>query len=34
LEKGFVSAEVSDLPANKQSMYNYQRNAGVFRKAL
>ena len=34
LEKGFVGAEVSDLPANKQSMYNYQRNAGVFRKAL
>ena len=34
LEKGFVSAEVVDLPANKQSMYNYQRNSGVFHKAI
>jgi amino-acid N-acetyltransferase len=34
LEKGFVRAEVADLPANKQSMYNYQRNAGVFHKAI
>jgi|TARA_B110000503_G_scaffold70185_1_gene109234 amino-acid N-acetyltransferase len=34
LEKGFVRAEVTDLPANKQSMYNYQRNAGVFYKAI
>jgi amino-acid N-acetyltransferase len=34
LEKGFISGEVADLPANKQSMYNYQRNAGVFHKAI
>ena len=34
LEKGFISGEVADLPANKQSMYNYQRNAGVFHKTI
>ena len=34
LEKGFIRGEVADLPANKQSMYNYQRNAGVFHKAI
>ena len=34
LEQGFVAADVSDLPVEKQSLYNYQRNAKVFKKAL
>jgi amino-acid N-acetyltransferase len=34
LEQGFVAADVSDLPIEKQSLYNYQRNAKVFKKAL
>jgi amino-acid N-acetyltransferase len=34
LEKGFSEANIRDLPENKQSMYNYQRNARIFRKAI
>jgi amino-acid N-acetyltransferase len=34
LEKGFVEVELSDLPEQKQSLYNYQRNSRIFRKSL
>ena len=34
LEQGFVAAEIADLPVEKQSLYNYQRNAKVFKKAI
>jgi amino-acid N-acetyltransferase len=34
LEQGFVAAEISDLPVEKQSLYNYQRNAKVLKKIL
>jgi amino-acid N-acetyltransferase len=34
LERGFVEAQVSDLPAQKQSLYNYQRNSRIFSKAI
>lgn len=34
LEQGFVSAEVADLPVEKQTLYNYQRNSKVFKKQL
>lgn len=34
LEQGFVAAEISDLPVEKQSLYNYQRNAKIFKKVL
>ena len=34
LEQGFVTAEVSDLPVEKQTLYNYQRNAKVLKKPL
>lgn len=34
LERGFVEAAVSDLPAQKQSLYNYQRNSRIFSKAI
>jgi amino-acid N-acetyltransferase len=34
LEKGFVEVELSDLPEQKQSLYNYQRNSRIFRKIL
>ena len=34
LEQGFVAAEIADLPVEKQSLYNYQRNAKVFKKAV
>ena len=34
LEKGFSEANIRDLPENKQSMYNYQRNSRIFRKAI
>ena len=33
LEQGFVAADVADLPVEKQSLYNYQRNAKVFKKS-
>ncbi|MCL4121745.1 UNVERIFIED_CONTAM: hypothetical protein GTU68_011269 [Idotea baltica] len=34
LEQGFVPADVSDLPVEKQTLYNYQRNAKIFKKSL
>ena len=34
IERGFVEVKVSDLPKNKQSMYNYRRNARIFSKTL
>jgi amino-acid N-acetyltransferase len=34
LEKGFVEVQVADLPAQKQSLYNYQRNSRIFSKAI
>lgn len=34
LEKGFVETAVKDLPKQKQSLYNYQRNAKIFSKTI
>jgi amino-acid N-acetyltransferase len=34
LEKGFVEVELSDLPKQKQSLYNYKRNSRIFSKSL
>ena len=34
IERGFSEANIRDLPENKQSMYNYQRNARIFRKPI
>ena len=34
IERGFSDAKISDLPIEKQALYNYQRNAKVFRKIL
>lgn len=34
IEHGFSAAEISDLPMQKQALYNYQRNAKVFKKML
>ncbi len=34
LEQGYALCEQSDLPGEKQQLYNYQRNSQVFRKAL
>ncbi|MCS5587208.1 MAG: amino-acid N-acetyltransferase [Porticoccaceae bacterium] len=34
LEKGFVETAVKDLPKQKQSLYNYQRNSRIFSKHL
>lgn len=34
LEHGFKTANISELPIEKQSLYNYQRNAKVFNKVL
>jgi amino-acid N-acetyltransferase len=34
LEKGFVETELTDLPEQKQSLYNYQRNSRIFKKIL
>ena len=34
LEKGFIEVQVADLPAQKQSLYNYQRNSRIFSKAI
>ena len=34
LEKGFVETELNDLPEQKQSLYNYQRNSRIFSKSL
>lgn len=33
-ERGFKKAELSQLPVKKRDMYNYQRNAKVFIKAI
>lgn len=34
LELGFQASTISDLPMQKQALYNYQRNSSVFRKQL
>tara|TARA_R110002050_G_scaffold269917_1_gene412459 strand:+ start:69617 stop:70927 length:1311 start_codon:yes stop_codon:yes gene_type:complete len=34
IEHGFSAAEIRDLPMEKQALYNYQRNAKVFKKIL
>lgn len=34
LEQGFSAGEPTDMPAQKQQMYNYQRNSQVFSKTL
>ena len=34
IELGFVEAELSALPQEKQALYNFQRNSKVFMKAL
>ncbi|MDD4962521.1 MAG: amino-acid N-acetyltransferase [Gallionella sp.] len=34
LERGFVASDVSTLPAQKQSLYNFQRKSKVFVKAI
>jgi amino-acid N-acetyltransferase len=34
LEQGFVEATLNDLPKQKQSLYNYQRNSRIFSKIL
>jgi amino-acid N-acetyltransferase len=34
MEHGYNPAEIADLPMEKQRLYNYQRNAKVFRKTL
>jgi amino-acid N-acetyltransferase len=34
LEQGFVEVALSDLPKQKQSLYNYQRNSRIFSKIL
>ena len=34
VERGFREASVSQLPAHKKSLYNYQRNSKVFVKSL
>lgn len=34
LEKGFVEVALDDLPEQKQSLYNYQRNSRIFSKIL
>ena len=33
-EQGFTEAELSDLPAEKQSLYNYQRQSRIFSKPI
>jgi amino-acid N-acetyltransferase len=33
-ELGFKPASVDDLPGEKKSLYNFQRNSKVFRKPL
>lgn len=33
-EQGFVASDVTQLPKEKQSLYNWQRNSKVFRKPL
>lgn len=33
-EQGFIEAAIDDLPAEKKSLYNYQRNSKIYRKPL
>ena len=33
-ERGFAESKIADLPKNKQTLYNYQRNARIFCKAI
>jgi amino-acid N-acetyltransferase len=33
-ERGFQPASISQLPAHKQDLYNYQRNSRVYVKTL
>ncbi|MFW2421431.1 MAG: amino-acid N-acetyltransferase [Porticoccaceae bacterium] len=33
-EQGFVEAAIGELPAEKQSLYNYQRNSKIYHKPL
>jgi amino-acid N-acetyltransferase len=34
LERGFVEADIDDLPVSKQEFYNYQRNSKVLIESL
>jgi len=34
IERGFKEADVSDLPAQKKSLYNYQRKSKVFARKI
>ncbi|MBL1141174.1 MAG: amino-acid N-acetyltransferase [Proteobacteria bacterium] len=34
IEKGFVEAQLEDLPVKKQTLYNYQRNSKILIKSL
>jgi amino-acid N-acetyltransferase len=34
LERGFTEQSVDKLPAEKQKLYNFQRNSKVFNKTL
>jgi amino-acid N-acetyltransferase len=34
MEKGFTQAELSVLPAEKQKLYNFQRNSKIFIKKI
>src|SRR5690625_293848 len=34
LEHGFTPSDVSELPVDRQKLYNYQRNSKVFSKTL
>lgn len=34
IERGFVTANIEDLPVSRQAMYNYHRNSKVFIKTL
>ena len=34
VEKGFTEAGLDDLPSQKQSLYNYQRNSRIFSRAI
>jgi len=34
LDKGFVDASIEDLPAQKQELYNWQRQSKILAKTL
>ena len=34
IEQGFAAADLDDLPSERQSLYNYQRNSKIFVKPL